>query len=133
MGSAFNLPLQATHLREPGTMADRMWGGVPFTVPSSTAIKYLSGAVKVPRECNIPAGGRYNARQTMDREIVGHRLVRQDMLESIEYYDKQRRSARSEPKQEACTGLGATRLSEASSYLARCNKPGAGLGGLNRG
>ena len=28
-------------------MADLMWGGVPFTIPSSTAMKYLSGAVKV--------------------------------------------------------------------------------------
>ena len=29
------------------TMADLMWGGVPFTIPSSTAMKYISGAVKV--------------------------------------------------------------------------------------
>ena len=28
-------------------MADLMWGGVPFTIPSSTAMKYLSGAVQV--------------------------------------------------------------------------------------
>ena len=29
------------------TMADMMWGGVPFTIPSITAMKYISGAVKV--------------------------------------------------------------------------------------
>jgi len=28
-------------------MADLMWGGVPFTIPSKTAMKYISGAVKV--------------------------------------------------------------------------------------
>lgn len=28
-------------------MADLMWGGVPFTIPSLTAMKYISGAVKV--------------------------------------------------------------------------------------
>ena len=27
--------------------ADLMWGGVPFTIPSVTAMKYISGAVKV--------------------------------------------------------------------------------------
>ncbi len=29
------------------TMADNMWGGVPFQLPSKTAIKYLGRAVKV--------------------------------------------------------------------------------------
>ena len=28
-------------------MADLMWGGVPFTIPSVTAMKYISGAVQV--------------------------------------------------------------------------------------
>merc|ERR1712128_321522 len=57
-------------------MADLMWGGVPFTIPSKTAMKYLSGAVKVKRECNLPAGGHYNSRKTLDREFVGHRESR---------------------------------------------------------
>merc|ERR1711874_500196 len=81
MGSRRSLVSDTTQI---ATMADRMWGGVPFTIPSSTAIKYLSGAVKVPRESAIAPGGRYNARQTMEREVVGHRFVRQDMNESYE-------------------------------------------------
>ncbi len=28
-------------------MSDLMWGGVPFQIPSSTALKYLGKAVKV--------------------------------------------------------------------------------------
>ena len=27
--------------------SDLMWGGVPFTIPSVTAMKYISGAVTV--------------------------------------------------------------------------------------
>lgn len=130
-------------------MADRMWGGVPFTIPSKTAMKYLSGAVKVPRESAIEAGGRYNARQTMDREIPGHRVVRREMKDSYENYEKQRFRARTEPKQEQSSGkVFAPGVYEAGmdpihyhnacgccnrSTLTRCpmfriNKPGAGIG-----
>merc|ERR1712183_353039 len=35
-------------------MADLMWGGVPFTIPSVTAMKYISGAVQVKREKTFP-------------------------------------------------------------------------------
>merc|ERR1712117_710499 len=88
-------------------MADLMWGGVPFTIPSLTAMKYLSGAVKVQRECNLPIGGHYNARQTMERELIGHRQSRRDMAESYEnyrflwntLYDRITRTNRSEPRQ----------------------------------
>jgi len=86
-------------------MADRMWGGVPFTIPSSTAMKYLSGAVKVKRESALAPGGRYNARQTMDREITGHRFARQDMNDSYENYANMKMRARTEPKLEPCTGV----------------------------
>merc|ERR1719397_1702459 len=37
-------------------MADLMWGGVPFTIPSKVAMKYLSGAV--PVKGGGAAGGR---------------------------------------------------------------------------
>merc|ERR1712037_688969 len=93
------------------TMADRMWGGVPFTIPSSTAMKYLSGAVKVKRESALAPGGRYNARQTMEREIVGHRFARQDMNDSYENYATQKMRARTEPKLEPCTGVSKCKLS----------------------
>merc|ERR1712233_301965 len=76
MGSRSSAASDTTQI---ATMADRMWGGVPFTIPSSTAMKYLSGAVKVKRESALAPGGRYNARQTMEREMIGHRFARQEM------------------------------------------------------
>jgi len=76
-------------------MADNMWGGVPFQLPSKTAIKYLGRAVKVKRECDIPIGGRYNARQTMDREIIGHRQARKDLQESYDRYADIKKRSRS--------------------------------------
>merc|ERR1712210_398901 len=94
---------QGSDTTQIATMADRMWGGVPFTIPSSTAMKYLSGAVKVKRESALAPGGRYNARQTMEREIVGHRFARQDMNDSYENYAKQKMRARTEPKLEPWT------------------------------
>jgi len=114
-------------------MADRMWGGVPFTIPSSTAMKYLSGAVKVPRESAIEAGGRYNARQTMDRELPGHRVVRREMEDSYEKYEKQRFRARTEPKQAHSRDSVFAAIWCQRSSLTRypgpmSNKPGSGLG-----
>jgi len=83
-------------------MSDLMWGGVPFRIPSKTAIKYLSGAVKVQREVNLPVGGRYNARKTMEREIPGHRQARLDREESYANYDKLRSNrSKTEPRVEA--------------------------------
>merc|ERR1711936_1215730 len=86
--------------------ADLMWGGVPFTIPSVTAMKYISGAVKVKvshgggkRECHLPIGGHYNARQTMERELIGHKMSRRDMVDSYEYYDRLSRQGRSEARQ----------------------------------
>merc|ERR1712071_108070 len=104
-------------------MADRMWGGVPFTIPSKTAMKYLSGALKAKREAALPSGGKYNARQTMDRELPGHRQTRNEMLESYENYDKQRWRAKTEPKQDRRSVVSATREFQSSKY-----KPGAGIG-----
>ena len=34
-------------------MSDLMWGGVPFQIPSKTAMKYISRAVKVKVKKNI--------------------------------------------------------------------------------
>jgi len=133
-------------------MSDLMWGGVPFTVPSSTAIKYLSGAVKVKRDCALPVGGYYNARKTMEREMKGYRESRNEMLQSYENFETQERRMRSEPRQGSSSGVRASRLTAGDEYrqpmnpihyhergcsfgpsLTRCpifrsNKPGAGLG-----
>merc|ERR1712154_167282 len=79
--------------------ADLMWGGVPFTIPSVTAMKHISGAVEVKRECNLPIGGHYNARQTMEREMIGHKMSRREMVDSYEYYDRLTRRARSHVRQ----------------------------------
>ena len=81
-------------------MADLMWGGVPFTIPSVTAMKYISGAVQVKvtlwwnikrkhklfkfqREKNLPIGGHYNARQTMEREVRTEQLSDSDFWKYI--------------------------------------------------
>merc|ERR1711950_62127 len=80
-------------------MADLMWGGVPFTIPSVTAMKYISGAVQVKRECSLSIGGHYNARQTMEREMIGHKMSRREMVDSYEYYDRLTRRARSHVRQ----------------------------------
>jgi len=134
-------------------MADLMWGGVPFITPSETARKYLDcRTVTVKRQCDLPDGGRYNARMTMDREILGHRQTRLDMLESYDTYDRQERRARSEPWMEDSNKAGVNKNSQGIIYeplmdpihshdrncsyrsaltrcpLFRCNKPGAGLG-----
>jgi len=129
-------------------MADLMWGGVPFITPSETARKYLDGrTVSVKRQCDLPDGGRYNARMTMDREIKGHRQTRLEMLESYDMYDKQERRARSEPWMDESTVNKSSEIYEPlmdpihshdrhCSYrsaltrcpIFRCNKPGSGLG-----
>merc|ERR1712029_338461 len=90
--SASDQPLLYRSRHTTSTMADMMWGGVPFTIPSSTAMKYISGAVKVQREANLPIGGHYNARQTMERELLGHRQSRLDRVESYETYDRIRKT-----------------------------------------
>jgi len=111
-------------------MADLMWGGVPFTIPSLTAMKYISGAVKVQRECNLPIGGHYNARQTMERELIGHRQSRRDMVESYEIYDRLHRSARSEPRSRDSVRPSLALGDSSSDYKTaiRRYKPGSGLG-----
>ncbi|XP_023321508.1 uncharacterized protein LOC111696192 [Eurytemora carolleeae] len=98
-------------------MSDLMWGGVPFQIPSKTAMKYISRAVKVKRECEIPVGGRYNARKTMEREIPGHKQCRADMLDSYENYNLMKRRARTEPRMEPCSGVSASKLSAGHEYL----------------
>jgi len=104
-------------------MSELMWGGVPYRVPSSTAIKYLSGAVKVKREAALRIGGRYNARQTMEKELVGHRQARNDMLESFETYDELRRRAKSmdTTPQATCSGVCKSQLSTGDEYWRPMN------------
>jgi len=112
-------------------MADLMWGGVPFTIPSVTAMKYISGAVQVKREKNLPIGGHYNARQTMERELIGHKMSRRDMVDSYEYYDRLTRQHRSEPRQWSQSDQQARPARPArltAGRLLTLNKPGGGLG-----
>ena len=44
--------------------SDRMWGGLPFMVPSKTAMKYLHHAKVIPEE-DVPVGAHYRAREDM--------------------------------------------------------------------
>merc|ERR1712227_251741 len=91
-------------------MADLMWGGVPFTIPSLTAMKYISGAVKV--------------------QLIGHRQSRRDMVESYEIYDRLHRSARSEPRSRDSVRPSLALGDSSSDYKTaiRRYKPGSGLG-----
>merc|ERR1719483_1355227 len=52
--------------------------------------------------------------------MIGHRQVREDMMESYDNFDKERCRARTEPKQNTCSGV--------SSSQCRSNKSYAGLG-----
>lgn len=114
------------------TMADMMWGGVPFTIPSITAMKYISGAVKVQREANLPIGGHYNARQTMERELIGHRQSRRDMAESYEIYDRIRRNGRSETRtaRQSVSRAREMSMGPENDYKSYCRRSrvGSGLG-----
>merc|ERR1712241_1020362 len=115
-------------LKQELDMADLMWGGVPFTIPSVTAMKYSSGAVQVKREKNLPIGGHYNARQTMERELVGHKMSRRDMVDSYEYYDRLTRQHRSEPRQQWSQAEQSRPARLTAGRLLTLNKPGGGLG-----
>jgi len=81
----------------------------------------------VQRESAIAPGGRYNARQTMEREVVGHKFVRQDMNESYENYAKQKFRARTEPRLEPCTGVSRCKLSLRYPEI-QTTKPYNGIG-----
>ena len=48
--------------------SDRMWGGLPFIVPSHTAMKYLYHA-KVIGEDEVPVGSHYRAREDMINNV----------------------------------------------------------------
>jgi len=49
--------------------SDRMWGGLPFIVPSNTAMKYLHHA-KVMNEEDVPIGAHYRAREDMMKNVI---------------------------------------------------------------
>ena len=48
--------------------SDRMWGGLPFMVPSKTAMKYLHHAKVIPEE-DVPVGAHYRAREDMLQNV----------------------------------------------------------------
>merc|ERR1712180_87653 len=82
---------------------------------------YISQAVKVKRECDIPVGGRYNARQTMDREMTGYRQGYQDMLESYDNFDQMRRRAKTEPRPQPCSGVSASKITAEKRLFSKPN------------
>ena len=49
--------------------SDRMWGGLPFIVPSNTAMKYMFHE-KVINEEDVPVGAHYRAREDMLKTIT---------------------------------------------------------------
>ena len=55
--------------------SDRMWGGLPFIVPSGTAMKYLYHA-KVINEEDVPVGAHYRAREDMLNNVSDLKIYR---------------------------------------------------------
>ena len=54
--------------------SDRMWGGLPFIVPSNTAMKYLHHT-KVMSEEDVPIGAHYRAREDMMNNVSPNHLL----------------------------------------------------------
>merc|ERR1739848_435558 len=74
-------------------------------------------------------GGHYTARQTMERELPGHRQSRRDMLASYESFSQQERRHKSVPREVVLERARPPRTAvQEDVRLFRRIKPGAGLG-----
>ena len=60
--------LSVAVLKKVSMASDRMWGGLPFMVPSKTAMKYLHHAKVIPEE-DVPVGAHYRAREDMLQNV----------------------------------------------------------------
>jgi len=72
-----------------------MWGGLPFIVPSGTAMKYLYHA-KVINEEDVPVGAHYRAREDMLNNVRGYRIVKKGLSRRLSDIEHERRRAKSE-------------------------------------
>merc|ERR1712087_74700 len=75
--------------------SDRMWGGLPFIVPSNTAMKYMFHE-KVINEEDVPVGAHYRAREDMLNNVRGYRIVKKGLSRRLTDIEHERRRAKSE-------------------------------------
>eukprot|EP00092_Neocalanus_flemingeri_P041587 GFUD01045291.1.p1 GENE.GFUD01045291.1~~GFUD01045291.1.p1 ORF type:complete len:169 (+),score=40.83 GFUD01045291.1:68-574(+) len=128
------------------------WGGVPRMAPSNTAWNYINGNVKVPAECDLPAGGHLRAKRIMSEEMRGYKQVQLDLLESYEQFYLQKKRLQRDAVPNTCSGVRPSKLKAGNEHknpldpiyyhqkqcafgpantrcpIFRSNKPGAGLG-----
>jgi len=75
--------------------SDRMWGGLPFIVPSNTAMKYMFHE-KVINEEDVPVGAHYRAREDMLNNVRGYKVVKKGLSRRLTDIEHERRLAKSE-------------------------------------
>merc|ERR1712241_832319 len=75
--------------------SDRMWGGLPFIVPSRTAMKYLYHA-KVINEDDVPVGAHYRAREDMLNNVRGYRKLKEGLSRRLTDIEHERHRYESE-------------------------------------
>merc|ERR1712109_325435 len=95
--------------------SDRMWGGLPFIVPSRTAMKYLYHA-KVINEDDVPVGAHYRAREDMLNNVRGYRIVKKGLSRRLTDIEHERRRAKSEVPFISTSGVSASTLSTGDEY-----------------
>merc|ERR1712026_49050 len=97
--------------------SDRMWGGLPFIVPSGTAMKYLHHAKVIPEE-DVPVGAHYRAREDMLNNVRGYRLVKKGLSRRLLDIEHERRRAKSEVPFISTSGVSASYLSSGHEHWA---------------
>jgi len=97
--------------------SDRMWGGLPFIVPSRTAMKYLYHA-KVIAEDEVPVGAHYRAREDMINNVRGYRLVKRGLSRRLQDIEHERRRAKSEVPFISTSGVSSSYLTTGHEYWA---------------
>merc|ERR1712168_1333851 len=97
--------------------SDIMWGGLPFMVPSGTAMKYLHHAKVIPEE-EVPSGAHYRARKDMLDNVRGYGTVKKGLERRITQIEGERRRARSVEPFISTSGVSASYLSAGHEYWA---------------
>merc|ERR1711860_317076 len=97
--------------------SDRMWGGLPFMVPSKTAMKYLHHAKVIPEE-DVPVGAHYRAREDMLQNVRGYRLVKKGLSRRLLDIEHEKRRAKSEVPFISTSGVSASYLSGGHEHWA---------------
>merc|ERR1711983_8996 len=75
--------------------SDRMWGGLPFMVPSKTAMKYLHHAKVIPEE-DVPVGAHYRAREDMLQNVRGYKMVKKGLSRRLLDIEHERTRAKTD-------------------------------------